>query len=52
MILLCVVCLVEDQKVYLINGNERMHQTLVQDFGGANYNHILLEMRLPGSFVP
>ena len=52
MILLRVVCLVEDKKVYLIHGDEGMHQTLIQDLCCAYNDHIVGEILSPFFFGP
>lgn len=51
-ILLRMVRLVKNQEIDLINGDESMHETLIQDFGRADDDQILLEMLFPDPSMP
>lgn len=52
MILFGVMSFVNDEKIYLSHGNERVHQTLIQYLGRTDDCHILLEMLIPHPFTP
>ncbi len=45
-----MVCLVEDEEIYLFNRDERMHQTLTEYFGRAYNDHVFCE-DFPPSFL-
>lgn len=47
-----MVSLVENQQIHLRNAYEAMHETLIQDFGRAHNDHMLLEMFFPDLPVP
>ena len=52
MILFCVMRLIEDEKIDLLECYERMEQTLIENFCCANNDHIFLEVFLPNFLVP
>ena len=52
MVFLCMMCLIEDKKVDLVDGNERVHETLVEDFCRTDDNHVFLEYLPPGFLCP
>ena len=52
MILLGMMRFVEDQEVDLVERDKGMHETLIQNLGGADYHHIIFEKPLPDRFGP
>lgn len=47
MIFLRVVCFIEDEQIYLINRDERMHEALIKNFRCTDEHHIFIKMFLP-----
>ena len=52
MILLGMMRFVKDQEVDLVERDEGMHETLIQNLGGADYHHVIFEKLLPNRFRP
>lgn len=52
MILLGMVSLVEYQEVDVFHFQVGVEQTLIQDLRRAHYNHVLLEVLVPGLLGP
>ena len=52
MILLGMMRFVEDQEVDLVKRDEGMHETLIQNLGGADYHHVIFEKLFPNRFGP
>ncbi len=52
MIFLCMMCFVENQEIYLVNADERMHETLIQDLCCTNNDHVLRKVLVPDAFLP
>ena len=51
-VLLRMVRFVEYQKIDLVNGDESVHETLIQNFSRAHNDHIFGKMLLPDASMP
>jgi hypothetical protein len=50
MLLLCVVCFVEDKEVYSGHGDEAASETVEEYLGSADHNHVFAELLIPVFF--
>lgn len=46
------MCFVEYKEINLVNGDERMQETVVKYLGSENYGHIIFEMLIPDRLGP